>query len=212
MSVRALLPHAIHLSGQSDGCSDELNLSLLQHNKHHIPPHLLAMHWQVVTRAVQDEKASCCVQQEISANIAAQGLFLAVHLSTGDHRSLHKYPLYSAVVEPASKSIVLLLASSIAIANGSLQCTCHIAKCNAMWHIYYVYNCTRSSVLHYSQRYIEEGKAKKSPSPLQYTCHIAPPTQNEQRAALLLTFRFSADKLKIHLHLGFFGVIFGKDI
>ena len=40
-SVRALLPHAIHLSGQSDGPSDELNLPLLQH-KHHVPPHLLA--------------------------------------------------------------------------------------------------------------------------------------------------------------------------
>ena len=43
---------------------------------------------------------------------------------------------------------------------------------------------------------IEETGAKKiEPPPLQYTCHIAPPTRNGQRATPL-SFRFSADKLK----------------
>ena len=43
---------------------------------------------------------------------------------------------------------------------------------------------------------IEETRAKKvEPPSLQYTCHIAPPTRNEQRATPL-SFRFSADKLK----------------
>ena len=53
--------------------------------------------------------------------------------------------------------------------------------------------------------YIEETRAKKvEPPSLQYTCHIAPPTQNEQRATLPPSFSNSADKMKIHFHLDFF--------
>ena len=62
---------------------------------------------------------------------------------------------------------------------------------------------------------IEETRAKKvEPPSLQYTCHIAPPTRNEQRATPL-SFRFSADKLKIRFahpsHIWFLLLLFAKD-